>query len=574
MGLKEKVIDWKNRLKDRHMLTIIVTLIAIIAILAMVIYKKQTEYRQASENSYNQAFYELVDYVQNVENYLGKSLISTTPEHGAETLTKVWKEANLAQTYLSQLPISSNELENTSKFLNQVSDYSYSLSRKNINNESLSQEDLDNLKELHEYSVNLENVLNQLSNDINNGRIKWGELTKKGSSVFAQQVSNISKDSFGNIEQEFHEYAGLIYDGAFSEHITKAEKVGLTGEDIDEEAAKNIAMDFVGRDQIKEINSNGLAENADIPTYDFNVKLNNQDDSNELNISITKKGGHILFSNFNRDVEVENIDDETANKIGLDFLNSKGYTNMKRTYYLKEEGVMTINYAYVQNDVTMYPDLIKLKVALDNGDILGIETQGYLNSHTERNIPEVKVSKEDAKKTLNKNLEIKSEGLAIIPTEYKTEILCWEFKVMVPTDRAEQIGVRNVIGKEEAEKVISILGEDETEMSQNWNKRYRDNMEKMKSGSIYEVAGVVRNLSFKQKEKGLSTGEKKMLSNAKQILVSELVLAEHATQDEVEELINNKIDISFNEYRAPQANIDLNASAVNKFIPFDDTTEL
>ena len=151
-----------------------------------------------------------------------------------------------------------------------------------------------------------------------------------------------------------------------------------------------------------------------------------------------------------------------------------------------------------------------------------------------------------------------------------------EVKVMVPTDRAEQIGVRNVIGKEEAEKVISILGEDETEMSQNWNKRYRDNMDKMKSGDIYEVADVVRNLSFKQKEKGLSTGEKKMLSNAKQILVSELVLAEHASQDEVEELINNKINLSFNEYRAPQAEVDINTSIVNKFIPFDDngTTNL
>lgn len=151
-----------------------------------------------------------------------------------------------------------------------------------------------------------------------------------------------------------------------------------------------------------------------------------------------------------------------------------------------------------------------------------------------------------------------------------------EVKVMVPTDRAEQIGVRNVIGKEEAEKVISILGEDETEMSQNWNKRYRDNMEKMKSGSVYEVADVVRNLSFKQKEKGLSTGEKKMLFNAKQILVSELVLAEHASQDEVEELINNKINLSFNEYRAPQAEVDINTSIVNKFIPFDDngTTNL
>lgn len=146
-----------------------------------------------------------------------------------------------------------------------------------------------------------------------------------------------------------------------------------------------------------------------------------------------------------------------------------------------------------------------------------------------------------------------------------------EVKVMVPTAKAEQIGVRNVIGKEEAEKVISILGEDETEMSQNWNKRYRDNMEKMKSGDVYEIADVVRNLAFKQKEKGLSTGEKKMLSNAKQILVSELVLAEHASQEEVEELIENKINLSFDEYRTPHENIDLNTNVVNKFIPFDDT---
>ena len=88
-----------------------------------------------------------------------------------------------------------------------------------------------------------------------------------------------------------------------------------------------------------------------------------------------------------------------------------------------------------------------------------------------------------------------------------------EVKVMVPID------------KEEAGKVMAVLEENETAMSDKWNKRYRDNMDKMKSGDIYEVADVVRNLSFKQKEKGLSTGEKKMLSNAKQILVSELVLA-------------------------------------------------
>ena len=108
-------------------------------------------------------------------------------------------------------------------------------------------------------------------------------------------------------------------------------------------------------------------------------------------------------------------------------------------------------------------------------------------------------------------------------------------------------------------------------MSANWNKRYRDNMDKMKSGDIYEVADVVRNLSFKQKEKGLSTGEKKMLNNAKQILVSELVLAEHASQEEVEKLVENKINISFDEYKLPQENIDVNQDIVSKFIPYNGT---
>jgi len=120
-----------------------------------------------------------------------------------------------------------------------------------------------------------------------------------------------------------------------------------------------------------------------------------------------------------------------------------------------------------------------------------------------------------------------------------------EVKVMVPTAKAEEIGVRNIIDKETAGKVISVLEEDCTEMSMKWNKRYRDNVEKMKSGNVFEIADIVRNLSFKQKEKGLSTTEKKMLVNAKQILVSELMLAEDKQKDEIETLIEGKINSSY-----------------------------
>ena len=146
-----------------------------------------------------------------------------------------------------------------------------------------------------------------------------------------------------------------------------------------------------------------------------------------------------------------------------------------------------------------------------------------------------------------------------------------EVKVMVPTAKAEEIGVRNIIDKDSAEKVFRVLESDETEMSMNWNKRYRDNMEKMKTGDIYKIADVVRNLSFKQKEKGLSTGEKKMLNNAKQILVSELVLTEHSSQDEIEKMVESKISTSYEEYRV-DANItasDISSDIVSKFIPFN-----
>lgn len=145
-----------------------------------------------------------------------------------------------------------------------------------------------------------------------------------------------------------------------------------------------------------------------------------------------------------------------------------------------------------------------------------------------------------------------------------------EVKAMVPVAKASDIGIRSIIDSKTAGEVISVLEENSTEMSMNWSKRYRDNMEKMKSGDIYEVADVVRNLSFKQKEKGLSTGEKKMLLNAKQILVSELVLAEHSSKDYIEDLVENKISASYAEFN-PEATVKSTDNIVKKFIPFDGT---
>lgn len=417
-----------ENINKKYLYLVLIIVLIVSVVLGVFLYRQKKEYTIAVQNQYNFAFYELIDYVQDLKNYLAKATISSSKENGAETLMHVWREANLAQVYLSQLPVSSEELSNTAKFLNQVSEYSYSLSRKCIDDEDLTSEEIDNLTKLYDYSKDLSSTLNQLSDDIHSGRISWNDLTKDSDLAFAKQVDNLSKNSFSNIDNNFGEYQGLIYDGAYSEHIESQEKKGLVGDEIDEEKAREIAKNFIGNDRILKIDNLGFIENGDIPVYEFSISIKDGNPNNPANIAISKKGGHIVLLNYNREITAEVLTFEEADEIGKRFLQSRNINNMKSTYYLKQGGAITINYAYSENNVTIYPDLIKLKIALDNGEILGFETSGYLNNHTKRNIETPKIRIEQAKENLNKNLEITSEGLAIIPTEWKTEILCYEFK--------------------------------------------------------------------------------------------------------------------------------------------------
>ena len=441
-------------MNKRKIVTFIIMAFVILSlILGYNLYERNKAYRVATENNYNRAFYELVDYMQNVKTYLAKALITTDDKHGAETLTHVWREADLAQTYLGMLPLESQELENTEKFLHQVSEYSYTLSRKNINNVDLGEEDLNNLNNLYSYSVELSNVLNQLSEDITSRRVTWDDLKKDGNALFAKQVSNVSQDSFGALEENFHEYAGLIYDGAFSEHLTSKEKKGLTGVEIDEQAAREKVEQFIGKDRIKEINAYEVSENTDIEAFAFSIKTN---ENQNIYISISKIGGWIIYMNSDRNVETEIISAEEAKTKAKEYLDLKGFTNMKSTYYINEGGVSTINFAYEQNyndqNVIIYPDLIKIKVALDNGEIIGIETTGYLNNHYLRTLVKSQITMEEAKSKLNKDAEITNQRIAIIPTEWNTEILCYEFQGKI--DEIQFLSYINVQTGEEEDTLI------------------------------------------------------------------------------------------------------------------------
>ena len=368
-------------------------------------------------NQYNYSFLELVNNINNVENYLAKAIISNDSKHSTDTLIKIWADSNLAVSYMKNIPFDSHGSDKSIKFLNQVSDYSYTLSRKTLRGEELSDDDFNNLKKLYDYASNLKNIINQLAYDLNHGAISWDDLKKDKKLDLVEE----NADVFASIDGSFDDYEGLIYDGAYSDYVSKQDKLGLIGDNISKEEAESKLSQIFGKNKsfeyIDEMKGN-------IESYNFNVK----EDKDSFEVQISKKGGWIVEIIKNRNVESAKIKDDDAIQKGKEYLAKLGYRSMKETYFLKEANIVTINYAYEENGILIYPDLIKVKVALDNGEILGMEALGYLNAHTKRTLSENIISSEQAKEKLSDNITIENERMAVIPLDDKTEKYCYEFK--------------------------------------------------------------------------------------------------------------------------------------------------
>jgi CarD family transcriptional regulator len=138
---------------------------------------------------------------------------------------------------------------------------------------------------------------------------------------------------------------------------------------------------------------------------------------------------------------------------------------------------------------------------------------------------------------------IEQRNLSGTPEDYYIiKLTSGEMRVMIPVCNKDLVGLREIINKDEVDKVLMVLQNRDMEMSTNWNHRYRANLEKIRSGSIYEVAEVVTGLSLRDREKGLSTGERKMLENAKHILYSELALVEDLDEEEVQLMVEGYLN--------------------------------
>lgn len=376
--------------------------------------------------------------MSSINTNLTKGLYANTTPMLSSMAISLTRDAASAKNSLSALPLSDTQLDNMLKFLSQVGAFVSTLDRKLSLGEPITSEERNQLKQLIDVSQKLLSELDTITQGVEDGSVSFKQA---GSTLQKSADQSMQIDSaFGDAEQTLTDYPTLIYDGPFSDHILNQSPKALEGKsDISKEKALEIASDFIGIDKSTlrfDSETNGVIE-----TYNFFV--------DSINISVCKKGGAVLYLLGSSNAGESVITPEQAVENAKNFLSAKGYKDMKESYYSTQDGICTVNFAYENEGVICYPDLIKLSVSLETGNIISFDARGYIMNHTDRPPVQSKISADEAKMSVSDYLTVMSSRLAVIPTDYKTEKTAYEFHCKTPDEQEVLVYIDVLTAKED-----------------------------------------------------------------------------------------------------------------------------
>lgn len=356
------------------------------------------KYKRDLQYGYLRSLNDLNDSVENIETVLNKAVYANTPTEQHGLAARLLQETSAAKSALAVLPVGDNSLDNISRFITQVGDFSMMLSRRIAAGQKISADEYKTMQNLESYSKKLSGGLQTMSLDFS-------------TETFHDAIQETAK--------EFSNFPTLIYDGPFSDSVLQRKPVLTQGKTVLPQGnAQNTAAEFLGLSSSKLTHTQDTAGN--LPTYNFTA------DGGAVRISVTKSGGYVADMANSRTSGEKNMDFEQASGKAKAFLESRGIRGMKESYYVIGDNICLINYAYFQDGILCYPDLIKVGVALDNGEIVRFQSTGYIMNHKSRSLS-AKISASRAQKSVSPNLTVKQCRLALIPTPGFHEVLCYEF---------------------------------------------------------------------------------------------------------------------------------------------------
>lgn len=398
--------------------------VAVMGVFLNMEYSRAETYERYLNYNYQRAFIELATTMTEIDASLQKSIYATSPAVAESICAEVHSKAEIAQMSLSQLPVSDDNLKNTSEFVNKVSDFTYSLTRSLADGEGYSEEEYESIKQLSNTASALAGAFKGMLNEVDSGGITVDEVLGARESLEKQSSKTVSRtlsDSFSTVESEFPQIPELIYDGSFSAHVATMNPKGLEGEKlVDEDTARRAAAKFTGIDERK-LKYTGEGGKR-IKSYYFTAYANGGNNT----VQVSKIGGKIVSFINSRKPDSGTLTHEDAIFAAKNFLISSGYDSMEPTGWLKRGGTVTVSFVHIAGDVTCYPDLIKVSVALNNGAVTDFESSGYLISHFSRDIPKPEIAADRAAELVPAGLTVKKQRLAIISTDGKDELYCYE----------------------------------------------------------------------------------------------------------------------------------------------------
>ncbi len=368
----------------------------------------------ALESGYQKSFYDTVEQVDNIDLNLSKAI--ATKDTGAMQLYLVDTAINseLAENDLQQLPLQDESKYYTTKLINQIGDYAKYLNKKIVSGEQLSKDDMEGLVRLYNanrtFKNSLQEMMAQMSPDYS-----FSSMAGGGS-------GNLVIENFNELQNLSVEYPELIYDGPFSDGLDRKEMKGLIGDEIDQDKAKEIFVTTFSDYQLEKVENVG-SSSGNIECFNVQAMVNGQ----ALFAQVSKKGGKILMFSYAGSCNAEKISGEQATEKALEFLQKNGVENMKPVWINLANNLYTINFAYEDNGVIVYSDLIKVRVCAETEMVIGMEAVSYYTNHTERVIGNPKLSVDSASEEVSDNIEIKTDRLVLVPIGNSTEKLCYEF---------------------------------------------------------------------------------------------------------------------------------------------------
>lgn len=391
-------------------------------------FAERSAYKTYLQNQYQRAFRDLITNVENIQTLIDKAEVTGSNVQSNTFMSAVWRQSSQASDNLGQLPISHNALSNTAKYLTQVGDYCYTISRQNAADKMMDDDQLKKLKELRDYSKTLLADLQKLQNEVVTGAFTFSEMKKKGFRIMKEASESAVDVQFGKIEKRFVDYPTMIYDGPFSDNKIEGKPKGELKGLVSLEKAKEVAKKFVGKKDLGDIveYSSGKGQ---LETYGLELIPKDKNRGQSINIDITKKGGKVLWMLNPREVKEAKLTQEQASEIAKKFLSQNGFPNLEETYYLRENNTTMITYVGLEADGTLvYPDLLKVKVALDNGEVVGFDAYQYIMAHRDREIPKPSITEKEALSKVNGRISVERTKFAIIPLPADREVFCYEFK--------------------------------------------------------------------------------------------------------------------------------------------------